>query len=638
MCGRFTRKSSKFLQVFTIIICSITVVNAQPLIQKAVIHFDASLPDRVQIDQKGCVQNWKSVNSDAVFEADNESRSNPLYVPAALNKLSAIKFDGQDDLLKLTNFKSEINQKGVTMFVVAKFDKSKESHYVLSTGEQLPFMKLYSDTNNFRFETGDKQVTRRCGMKIDEDVHVFEYCHSIPDDYTRLWPGDFQMDATSCGKVFDNSGVFAFENCFAGSKDGLSGFFKGLLGEIIIFDHKLDDDQRRVIRKLLADKWGAVLNKEWTIPNDLPVLKEIPVGPAGKFSSFGMYDQSPESPDGKRIAYIVLDEPFTPTNNLIYYSLWVCDSNFENHREVIKSPTPTNCHNGGFIQWVDNDSLAMCGSHGVDPHRKILVVNVDTGKIEHGPFTGGFLGDDNYGGKVLMNITSESELGEKGLYELDTISGKTRCIFKQSDFAYCYEKYKWSGQPDTDKWNFSHSKYSRDGSHLLFTIDTGRGGCQHLISCKSDLTDIRIWGRLDVDKGADKPLHKFWYDGDTIVGVDQETEDGTPHDLTVKRWDRDANYIETLAGYGCHIGMSPDKKWIASENFYRTEPVYLMIYKSGELVPSAIVFNYPDGYATWKLSGHVNPSFSRDSKRIYYSRPVDGKLIQAYCCDFSNEL
>jgi hypothetical protein len=173
---------------------------------------------------------------------------------------------------------------------------------------------------------------------------------------------------------------------------------------------------------------------------------------------------------------------------------------------------------------------------------------------------------------------------------------------------------------------------------LLFTIDSGTGGGQHLFSCKADKSDIRIWGRLDVDKGADKPLHKLWYDGDTIIGVDQETEDGTPHDLTVKRWDRDANYIETIAGPSCHIGISPDKKWIASDNFYRTEPVYLIIYKSGEMTPSALVFNYPDGYATWKLSGHLNPSFSRDSKRVYYSRPVDGKLIQAYCCDFGEEL
>lgn len=624
------------LFVIAIICLSFHCRGESDLQKKAVLHFDASAPKSLQTDDNGFVRLWNCQNSSALLKGNNDSR--PVYKLNALNGMPAVYFDGNNDFLGLEGFQSKLTQGSISMFVVAVFNDTGKEQYLLSTGEQLPFMRIYSDAQNYRIETGLRQFTRRCGLKLDEQPHLFEYTHQIPNDAATLWPGDFTMDGKHCGKIFSVDELFTFEKCLVGSRNGSSGFFKGSLAEIIIFDHKLTDEQNKVVRDGLAEKWGVKLQKPWALPADLPVLKETPVGPAGKFSSFGIYNKSPESPDGKRIAYIVLDEPFTKDKTLLYYSLWVCDADLKNHREVIKSPTPTNCHNGGFIQWVDNDSLAMCGSHGIDPYRKILVVNVDTAAIEHGPFTGGFLGDDNHDGKVLMNITSESELGEKGLYELDTVSGKVRCVAKVSDFAKFRDEYKWIGQTNINKWDVTHSMYSQDGSHIAFSVSTGSGGGQHLFTAKPDMTDLRVWGRLKIDKGADQPLHLFWYDSNTIMGADQDTEDGLPNDLFVKRWDRDANYIETLTGPGCHIGASPDRRWIASENFYRTEPVYLIIYEAGNVMPRALVFNYPDGSVTWGLNGHVNPSFSRDGKRLYYNRPVDGKLVQAYCCDFGNEL
>jgi hypothetical protein len=130
-------------------------------------------------------------------------------------------------------------------------------------------------------------------------------------------------------------------------------------------------------------------------------------------------------------------------------------------------------------------------------------------------------------------------------------------------------------------------------------------------------------------------LHYQWYDDETIFGADQDTFDGTPNNLFIKRWTREGVYLETIGGPGNHIALSYDKKWVAGENFYYEDPVKLYLYKHGKTEPSAVIFEHHGITPTWINSGHVNPSFSRDSSRIYYNRPVDDDFSQAYFVDIS---
>ena len=82
--------------------------------------------------------------------------------------------------------------------------------------------------------------------------------------------------------------------------------------------------------------------------------------------------------------------------------------------------------------------------------------------------------------------------------------------------------------------------------------------------------------------------------------------------------------------------MSPDKNWFAGDSFYFEDPVRLYLYRSGQTIPSAVIFEHEGVFPTWILSGHVNPAFSRDGHRLYYNRPVGNKLIQIYCVDLSS--
>ncbi len=361
-------------------------------------------------------------------------------------------------------------------------------------------------------------------------------------------------------------------------------------------------------------------------------LKEVRVCLEGQYASFSIYNVSPESPDGSRIAYVVYDYYPDPNELVAPVSLWVCDRDITNHRMVKKLEDVTCNHNGAGQIWVDNDSIAYSGTHlykvnGKYLERSIRVINVDTGKLEHGPFSGGWVGD-SHDGKVMMHIQSHNNnLGARGLYELDTKTGKVRLIFKPEDFEHY--KSQWSGSDDPAGWFFAHGQYSKDGSYISFTVRTrGKEGRQHLFSCKPDGSELIQWG-------PDKPMHFHWYDETTIWGSDSGVNDGQPDNKYCRRWTRNKKYIQTLAGVGNHTAASPNKKWFAGETWYNSDDITLYIYRKNEIKPAAKIFTHPYSQITWKGRGHVNPSFSRDSKRIYYNRAASNAMKQPYFCDIS---
>ncbi len=361
-------------------------------------------------------------------------------------------------------------------------------------------------------------------------------------------------------------------------------------------------------------------------------LVETRVSLPGQYSSFSIYNETPESPDGKRLTYVVYDEYPDPNKLVSRGQLWICDRNIENHKMIRPIEDVICNHNGAMQQWIDNDSIAYSGTHiskigKTYLERSIRVVNADTGELEHGPYTGGWAGA-NYEGKLLMMIQdNKNSLGARGLYELDTATGETRLIFTPEDFGSY--KYQWRGSDDPAGWFFAHGQYSKDGSHISFTVRTrGIEGRQYLFTCKADGSDLRCWGE-------DKPMHFHWYDEDTIWGSDSGVNDGLEDNKNCRRWDRDKKPIELLAGLACHTSVSFDREWVAGETWYNISPLKLFLYNKGNVDPAAVIFETDFTEIVWKGRGHVNPSFSRDGTRLYYNKPVSNNLKQAYYCDIS---
>jgi hypothetical protein len=125
-------------------------------------------------------------------------------------------------------------------------------------------------------------------------------------------------------------------------------------------------------------------------------------------------------------------------------------------------------------------------------------------------------------------------------------------------------------------------------------------------------------------------MHFGWYDNSSIMGHDSGIDDGMPNDRSARRWSLKGEYLETLAGPGNHLAASFNRSLFASESWYGADPVILKVFLKGEKAPLWQSIVSADDFTIWKLGCHVNPSFSRDGKRLYYHKNIGVRKSQAY--------
>ena len=139
---------------------------------------------------------------------------------------------------------------------------------------------------------------------------------------------------------------------------------------------------------------------------------------------------------------------------------------------------------------------------------------------------------------------------------------------------------------------------------------------------------------MDIDGGdvryfGPKPMHFAWFDNETIMGHDNQVTDRKLDDRSLRRWDRNRKFIETLAGVGNHLGATADRRYFGSESWYRENPIMINVFRRNHLEPIWQDLASNDPHTTWTLRYHVNPSFSRDGKRVYYNKCVAPGKVRA---------
>ena len=172
------------------------------------------------------------------------------------------------------------------------------------------------------------------------------------------------------------------------------------------------------------------------------------------------------------------------------------------------------------------------------------------------------------------------------------------------------------GVTNMAKMSFGHAKWSPDGSMVYWEMNGGGRygsgkGEPRLFTAKADGTDI-------VEFSPDfRPMHAGLWDNDSIYGHDDRREGGK----LLKRWTRDGTEIEVLAGPGCHPAVSPDRKWIATESWYGSEPIVLRLYSVGSTVATAELYSQPrvGSESLWTVRSHMDPVFSVDGQYVYFN-------------------
>ncbi len=341
------------------------------------------------------------------------------------------------------------------------------------------------------------------------------------------------------------------------------------------------------------------------------------VGKEGASTVFSYYNTTPESPDGKTIAYIRCTKEPSAEAGRVPGELWVCNRDLQQHRKVADIAR-ISVHDGAEAQWINNERIALFDN------MKLRLIDVHSGKdLLKKELLAAEMGHESFDGKVLFSICEGKVPGEPAIYELNGNTQELRTVLKLKDLASLpIPSYmnKDSLYP-LMKWQLSHLQYSPDGKKICFRIEMGPKGNNILLGiCDVDGSNIKAWM---------KPLHFMWYDSESIAGHLSNEPDGSlpavrERRYSLARWNLDGKIVEEMmAPRGNHLAISPDRTRFVSESFYQTNPVIMTLYGKGRAPVEICRFDPFD--LTWKKKFHVNPSFSRDGKRIYYSRPVNEK-------------
>lgn len=370
---------------------------------------------------------------------------------------------------------------------------------------------------------------------------------------------------------------------------------------------------------------------------DIKKEKSITIGPDrqigkdGASTKFSYFHTCPESPDGKKIIYLRFKkEPIgLERSALVPGELWICDYNLKNHRMV----TPIkgmSSEDGCQQQWVDNNHMALLDS-GV-----VKVIDVRNGKnILDKRVETRFLSHDSFNGNILFTLSKSQQKGAPGIYELNCFTGDIKPVLLNENCQGVLLPSHLDPKEflPVEDWRFLHCQYSPNGEKICFRADVGRADKLQLLGiCKTDGSDFKM---------TDKPLHQMWYDNESIAGHARFGDNGgslpPEKKFLLMRWDLNGNYIETMGIKGNHLAISPSGELFVSETMYYINPVIVTLTPKGQTDKSIEIIRFDPHELTWNSFFHVNPAFSRDGKRMYYSRPLNEKYNGTFYRDIQYE-
>lgn len=342
-------------------------------------------------------------------------------------------------------------------------------------------------------------------------------------------------------------------------------------------------------------------------------------------SLLGMNGGCPESPDGSRIVYAVKKSINAPETDIM-----VCNSDLTGHRKVFSVMCGN--HNGPSATFIDGSKIVFRDNEGGLSVFRIM--DIDTGEVLYKIFAKESHCAEN--GKYPFSLSGEflgknpdyPEINQCGIYVLDVNSGKITLAASEDDIKEMVSSRGFTVSDRTAA--VSHVQLNPSGTAVMMRLGVPECPVFGALGC----IDIET---RETHIIPDKPVHQLWFDDDTYMATRQfnrgkiiECESSY-----IARFSKDGEELEVLGGIGNHIDSSPDRQLFVGDRCYPGYQPNVYLYRRGSKKPIA-VFEVPDFQEiVWKKQVHMNPSFSRDGKRLYFNRPVSNDKTEAVFVDIS---
>jgi PKD domain len=234
--------------------------------------YDAT--DTTTITQTGgAVSQWRSKNGTSHM-VQTTSTKQPITGTQQINGFNAIAFDGTDDGLKTaTNPFGSTIQDAMIMGVINIGTLTSSTLYSLTGSDAARWQAHapFSDGNIY-YDVGGSSATNRVqvasGWSANQNKLLGFYC-STTDNVQQIWDGGtLKIGDTTGHSVNTNSGM-------ALGYDGSGTSFDNCkMGEVVILQGVVSNENRQKIEGYLAKKWGMTTN----LPSNHPYKTAPPRG------------------------------------------------------------------------------------------------------------------------------------------------------------------------------------------------------------------------------------------------------------------------------------------------------------------------------------------------------------------------
>ena len=204
-----------------------------------------------KVSDKTQVKTWsdKSTSGNDAISLKN----NPIVLDNKINNLSVLDLQGSTVLNVPFGYK--LKQYSIFSVQFSKGDYSDWQRLISgqSDADGILFLGLRSGTDLWLSGLGTGSWTDLNTNQPEQNTDGKWYLADITVDTTSNTANQFFNGNLQNAKNVQMNG---FDSITIGSQNGVGQFWKGLVGEILIFDGVISNDDRRIVQAYLAWKWG----------------------------------------------------------------------------------------------------------------------------------------------------------------------------------------------------------------------------------------------------------------------------------------------------------------------------------------------------------------------------------------------
>ncbi|MDX2083020.1 MAG: LamG-like jellyroll fold domain-containing protein [Rickettsiales bacterium] len=211
------------------------------------------------------VSDWYDLNDQRTYEKTNVSQSTignqPTYTKSAINGLPALNFNNtSNQYLQNTNVlgSSLFSSDQTTIFILQKSTTtSTTTTTAICWNVNAPRLVIHSPHNGtIYFDFG---ASARINTAVTNNFHnnpkILSFSHSS-DGFSDIKVDGTQILRSAASYILPVSQSATF---YLGRSNTTTDYFLGYIGEIIIYNRALKNDERSAIESYLSRKWGVPL-------------------------------------------------------------------------------------------------------------------------------------------------------------------------------------------------------------------------------------------------------------------------------------------------------------------------------------------------------------------------------------------